>query len=62
MAMMTTLVRFHCFVSKINYLLCTDGPPDPPLREPLQPPVEHEYVGISCYISVCYNVLLFSES
>ena len=53
-----SLFRFK----NLHYLLCTDGPPDPPLREPLQPPAEHEYVRISCHNSVCYNLLLFSES
>ena len=39
-------------IKNLHHLLCTDGPPDPHLREPLQPPADHEYVGISCYVSV----------
>ena len=39
-------------------LLCTDGPPDPPLREPLQPPVENEYVGIT--VMLVYVTIYFS--
>ena len=49
-------------IKNIHHLLCTDGPPDPHLRELIQHPAEHEYVRISGYISVCYNVLLFLES
>ena len=49
-------------IKNLHHLLYTDGPPDPPLREPLQPPAEHEYVGISCHVSVRYNALLFQKA
>ena len=53
-------VPLFCTYQTLIPWLSIDGSPDPHLRGPLQPPAEHEYVGISFIILLVCIKMCFS--